>query len=207
MKTNKASALLNFKIASDDKVKTLSQNVVLQMTKNANFPQPTVNIETFSITVKTYVDSMVPKSKSSSDTAAIKNQNKALVVADLVLLRNYVNAVSNGDRVMLMTSGFDITPENKLKPAPNTIPTNINVKSGNYSGTAQLSCDPQVAAVIYEARAKTGEENWTEPAASTKSKKVILKGLVAGKMYQFQMRTMGNVDYSEWSNSISMMVV
>jgi hypothetical protein len=207
MKTTKASALLNFTNASDEKVKDVGQNVALAMFKNSNFPSPPVSIESLSLSLNTYVLSMVPKSKSSSDTAAIKNQNKALFQADLVLIRNYVNAIANGDRVMLLTSGFDITPETKAKPAPNSVPMNMAVKPGEYQGSAQLSCKAQKAAVTYEARAKNGEGNWSEPVGSTKSTKVVIKGLIPAHLYEFQMRTMGNSDYSEWSAGISMIVV
>jgi hypothetical protein len=207
MKTSKHLALLNFTNASDEKVKNVGQSVAAKLAKNPNFPQPTVDIASFLIKVETYVSSIVPKTKSSSDSAAIKNQNKKIVQADLVLLRNYVNAVANGDRVILLTSGFDITPETKLKPAQNSIPLNVVVKPGGFQGTALLSCAAQKSAVIYEVRAKHGEENWSEPVGSTKSTKILIKGLVPGKSYEFQMRTMGSTVYSEWSSSILMIVV
>jgi hypothetical protein len=207
MKNTKTIALLNFSNVSDDKTRTIAQNVHRSMLNNAYFPNPMVDMKTFGANVEKYVTSIPTKEMRNSELAAIKNQNKAVVVNDLTVLRNYVNSIANGNRVILTTSGFDITPETKAKPAENTTPTEIKIKQGDFNGSVMLSCKAQKSAAAYDARAKNGTLTWSEPVSSTKSSKIMIKDLIPGHIYEFQMRTLGTAGNSEWSNSISMMVV
>jgi hypothetical protein len=207
MKSTRTIALLNFSNASDDKIRTLGQNVFKSLLNNAYFPNPTVDMKILGANVEKYVNSIPVKESRSSELAAVKNQNKAIVVMNLTSLCSYVNAVANGNRVILTTSGFDITPESKAKPAENTTPTEIVIKQGEFIGSVMLSCKAQKSAAAYDVRAKNGTLTWSEPVSSTKSSKIIIKDLIPGHIYEFQMRTLGSGGNSEWSNSISMMVV
>jgi hypothetical protein len=203
----KPTALLNFTKGSDDKIKNLGQKVLKSLSKNSYFPNPTISMEVFGKNVTDYVASIPERQLANSDNSAIKNGFKAIVIANLTILRAYVNAIAMNDRIMLLTSGFDITPETKPKPASNSVPTNIVAKPGEFRGSAQLSCARQVSAVTYEVRAKTADGLWSEIASSTKSQKVIIKDLIPATLYEFQMRTVGVEKSSEWSNGIYMVVV
>jgi hypothetical protein len=207
MKNSKMIALLNFSGGSDDRIRTLGQNVFKSMSGNAYFAQPTVDMKTLGANLDNYVNSIPTKEVLSSDLAAIKNQYKTILKANLTALCNYVNGIANGNRVILVTSGFDITPETKAKPEDNSVPTNVNVKIGSHKGSMVMSCDAQKSAKTYEARAKNGTDIWSEPISSTKSKTVTLKGLIPGHVYEFQMRTFGTSGSSEWSDTISTMVI
>lgn len=202
----KAIALNDFGNLSDAKLAARADSVSKGMTGNAYFPNPSVILKDLDDQTAAFNAAIPAKGTNSPELAAIKNNLKATVVSTLTSLCAYVNSIALGDRVILLTSGFNISSDVPT-PTDVTKPEQVSVSRGAFDGTAVASCKSQKAAVLYEAQCRTGEGEFGKAFNSTKSNGITCSGLTPGLVYEFQVRACGRNDKkSEWSNGVMMRV-
>ncbi|MCS3794740.1 hypothetical protein [Niastella sp. OAS944] len=98
----------SYKNPSDNFILMLCGRVLENMRNNASFPNP---IPTVPEAEKKYADFQVALNmagRSDRTLSSAKNDRKAEVIAMLEKWDDYVTTISNGDKTMLLSSGFDI---------------------------------------------------------------------------------------------------
>lgn len=98
----------------------LSYLVINDMTDNAHFPNPNPTLAVLKQATEEYHDALKNAAGRDTKLVSIKNDKRAVLRALLSQLAEYVNSVANGDRTMLLSSGFTLARVNgepgNLKP-------------------------------------------------------------------------------------------
>jgi hypothetical protein len=142
---------------------------------------------------------------------ADKNNKRVALIDLLYLLADHVQDLHENDLALLLSSGFEAASTNRAQsPLPKPVIT--GVKPGN-STVMVLSVGRIVNAVAYEPQyALIGADGlagaWVDGDASTKSRSIVVAGLVPGRSYQFRVRAVGgSTRFSDWSDVVIKMAV
>jgi hypothetical protein len=207
-KVKKIKAYLGFgKTPGADLLKVL-EAVLNGMTNNSAYPNPPVALTDF----KSAIDSFSVLVTDALDggkkvISAMKKQREA-VVEMVTLLGHYVEAACNDDVATFDTSGFTAVSTVRTPVQPLSGASISWVDRGANSGQVLVRIAPITGAVSYElhyglvGNGGAPPAIWTTlPLAGTKT--VTLDNLTAGANYMFQVRGLGRLGYSDWSNSVT----
>lgn len=95
-----------------EEVSLMAGVVAGQMENNANFPNPPAALAKLKKIVPEYRMSLADALTRDKEKVAIKNNKKDIVIALLQELVDYVTAISNGDKAIMLSSGFDVCEDN-----------------------------------------------------------------------------------------------
>ncbi|OQP57206.1 hypothetical protein A3860_11645 [Niastella vici] len=98
----------SYRKGSDTYLLVLTNRIKESLKENAYFPKPTPEL---SVLEKAFLDFQAAKSVSGRNDMTLssaKNDRKAELIGILDDLAGYITTTSNGDRTMLLSSGFDI---------------------------------------------------------------------------------------------------
>lgn len=110
--------LLSFGDYSDAKLAAFAAKVENSLTSNANFPLVQPLMPSFGPAIADYNKKLSEAKGGSRVQIETKNVAKAALIELLREACRMVNFDANGDRLKLLTSGFDITSETKKTAAP-----------------------------------------------------------------------------------------
>ena len=137
-RTNKA--LLSFMGFSEARVLAFADAVIKALTGNSNFPNAAPLLATLVTAQDAYAASLAIAKDGNRMQAAEKNVAQLAVFEALRALCNMVNFTADGDRVILLSSGFnvskDITTPVVIEPAKNVI-VNYGANSGEMDVTVK----------------------------------------------------------------------
>jgi hypothetical protein len=103
--------LTTYKYASDNNLLSAIHLVLGKMDGNANFPQPPAALDMLKKELPAFIAALTNAKGGDMEKAEVKNAKKATIVGLLNELSNYVALTSQGDRAMLLSSGFALTRE------------------------------------------------------------------------------------------------
>ena len=133
MNTKPNVALRDFKRFSEAKILAFSDAVIAALSKNDNFPTAATLLAELVTAQQVYSTALSSAKDGGRVQAAEKNVAKAAVIAVLDQLCSLVTFVADGNRVKLLSSGFDISKEIAvpvvIEPAKNVI-INYGASSG-----------------------------------------------------------------------------
>ncbi len=121
----KSKILLSFSKMRDDQLETLGNTVVLGMKANPDFPNPSPIIADFEAAMLSFTKAISDAKSRDKLKITVRKDIRATVQSMLTSLANYVTYTSNGDRAMMMGSGF---PLNNLNPG---VPPVLSIDSFN----------------------------------------------------------------------------
>ena len=110
--------LVTYKKQGDSDVLITSQRVTGKLENNSNFTNLPAAHADLKKLLPDFQTSVVNAKGREKELIAIKNSNKAKLVALLTELADYVTIACNGDRAKLLSSGFDITGDRSNKREP-----------------------------------------------------------------------------------------
>ena len=145
------------------------------------------------------------------DKAQRDKARKALEL-NLSLLAAYVLKVADDDPTIVTASGFVPAPAPKHSaPQPVAQPTVASVDQG-HSGQLLISVTPVPKAHGYDVRHAplangVPAANWTTVTVTTAKTPIPIDGLTPGTIYAFQVRALGKLGYTDWSDSATRMVI
>lgn len=203
----KQKALINFSRNSDSDLETLAESIMQGMTGNASFASPTPTLEDVQALLNSYSTALVNAATRDRNKVAQKNSDRTALEASLTSLGSYVNAVCNGNVVMLTSSGF---PVSKL-PQPRHIPTpeNVIIEQGQEAGTLISKVPAVKGATGYVHQITphplTPDSEWEQFATSRT--KYIFENLEQGKKYWFRVAAIGSNDQVATSSEVSQFVM
>ena len=135
-----------------------------------------------------------------------KDKQRAEVIRLYVLLGHYVEATCNNDPAVFNTSGFPAASRTRKAPQPLEPAQFASIDRGPNSGQAMVKVESQTGAIAYDVHyapvGAGGVGTWTL-ITLTSSKKLTISGLTPAGTYQFQVRALGKLGYTDWSASMT----
>lgn len=179
-----AKPLLDFKKMRELNFRQLARQVLINMRENKDlFPDCDPPIEQLEETFSRLAQADVEAAYHDILKVEIKNKLSEQMKQELHLLSLYVSRVANGDRGVILSSGFDCSKEYSLigiAPKPNNLRVTPQI---NNPGVVKFKVDvwKKATAYLFEYR-KVGDVNWTQ-VISTKSS-LLCMGLESGVRYE-----------------------
>ena len=90
---------------------TISKRVIEKMENNPVFPNPPAALAELKKVLPEYQEALVKAKSRDKEMVSVKNDKKAVILALLEQLAQYVIAVCKSDRTLILSSGFDVTDE------------------------------------------------------------------------------------------------
>jgi hypothetical protein len=197
-------------------VLSTSVNIYDGIFNNPNFtapqaPAPPVD----SATLKSANDSLATANAAALDggkkALARKAHAKEVVVKLLQQLAVYVQANCKDDMTIFLSSGFTAVSSGKTAspPASDSI---RKVEPDEVSGQMRITLMKYPGAVSYEVRwapavAGGNPGTWSNQPVAYLRPATTISGLTPGTTYQFQVRAVIKAGYSDWSDSVTRIVV
>ena len=174
------------------------------------FPQPPVDLKTYGSAISAY-ESSIPAALDGSKTAiAQKNKLRRAAVRMHGLNAKYVENNCNDEMATFLLSGFQPASTTKTPPQPLPPPIIKSVAQGANSGQLKVVVGPEPKALSLVIRraaqpAPGAAPVWIEDTITTK-KPVVYSNLTPGTIYLFQVKALGRLGYTDYSDTVSRMV-
>jgi hypothetical protein len=169
----------------------LSGSVIYKLENNPTFPNPPAALAVLKKVLPEYRIALADALSRDKEKVAIKDKKKELVVNLLNELADYVNAICKGNRILLLGSGFDITPEGKANLSPSIEKLEV-LLSAPGEATARIKNAKGAIAFIFEYTTEPPGPNtiWTYRGSSLRT--YTFKGLASDKRHWFRTIAIGN---------------
>jgi len=207
----KVRALVGLRKLPEGTIKDLLAGSLKGLTENAKvFSKPPIELAAYQAAIDAY-DAAIPAALDGSKTA-VANKNKLLetAIGMYVELAHYVEANCNDDLATFLLSGFQPASSTKTPPQPLDQPS-IMVEPGPVTGQMKAKIGSVRKALSYQlhyAPVPSGggpPASWTEQLI-TSTKPTIIEGLTPGTIYTFQVRALGRLGFTNWSDAVNRMV-
>jgi hypothetical protein len=195
---------------SDDDVVSRGKAVVTGLTGNTHFATLPVDLATLKANVDSLHSLSVEAEDGSRKVIAQKNKQREAVIKMLRLLARYVEVTSDGDMESFTSSGFLPASTTKVPPSPLPLPVIRSVTHGALSGELVVLVEAIRKAVNYEIRYGAvvngaAPSSWTSKVITKVKPPVGIEGLTPGTIYAIQVRALGPVGYTAWTDSATCM--
>jgi hypothetical protein len=205
--TKQIHVKLNYGPLTDKDVATQGVAVVDGLTNNAKLTNPPIKPADLKAQLETYASLIAAAADGSKKAITERKKQRAVVVKMLRQLGHWVEANCNDDPGILQSSGFQQTSTAHTPPQPLAGPPSFKVDNGPNTGHAIVRGKPVSGAASYVVRyAPIGPDGkpgtWADvPATGIRS--VTVTGLTPGTNYAFQVRALGRLGYTDWSDSVT----
>lgn len=174
---------------------------------NPAYANPPVDLATYKANIDQFNALIVDAEDGGKKAISAKNKQRVVVIKMYTQLGHYVEAACNDDPATFTTSGFTARSQNKTPLQPLAGAKFSWIDRGANSGQAVVKPELQTGAIVYDVRyAQVGNGgalgSWTT-LTLTDSKKVTVNGLMPAGTYQFQIRALGKLGYTDWSESMT----
>jgi hypothetical protein len=192
---------------TDGGFESKTHTIISSITGNAYFPTPVPAIATVQVAADTYSAALIKASTGNRSDIAFKNEKREELTGLLRSLSTYVNLTANGDRTMLLSSGFDVTKERE--PVVIAKPENLKVENGNSSGELAVSVAAVKGAYAYLHEYTTdvtmAPGNWVSTPGTTS--KGLFSNLNPGTKYYCRVGAVGSNGQLLYSDAVARIVV
>lgn len=195
---------LGFARLPDSELSDFSITVVTKMTNNSSYPTPIIALPDITAANNVFAAAIAAAAQGGTQLTAAKNAAREVLTQLLRTQAAYVQSLAGEDLTVLLSSGFwNNATDRTRKPLPKPVILNIDnvattqlmVKAGRLDNARS-----------YEARIRVGSQDWASVGVYTKSRGMLLPGLIPGTMYDVQVRGVGGTTgYSDWSDPVSHM--
>ena len=180
-------------------------HIVNSMTGNANFTTPNPDLATVDAALGQLAGDTMAAFDRDKQKIAIRNQQAEVVKGLLRQLSAYVQNVSNGNEVIILSSGFGV----RKTPEPVGIPTqvlNLSAKATDFAGELKIDWKPVSGSKSYTLELMDlgfqGADDtavWQTPVTVTASKHVV-SGLNSGHIYRVRVAAVGSAGQGPFSD-------
>jgi hypothetical protein len=203
----KIKAKLGFHGVSDSDVLKAGNTAYDGMLNNTAYPNPPVALPTFRQALDSLSALIVDAEDGGKRSVSALRKQRAAVIKMYTLLGHYVEATCNDDPAVFDTSGFVAASMTRTPPQPLAEPKFSSIDRGPNSGQTVVKVESQTGAIAFDMRyALEGTGGvlgqWTTMTL-TSAKKVTISGLTLAGTYQFQVRALGKLGYTDWSPSMT----
>ena len=170
---------------------------------NTLFPNPNPTMDDLLKATQEYQQALYDAAGRDQKLVAIKDAKRAVLRAMLTQLAEYVNTVSNGDKAMLLSSGFKLAREkdgtDDLKPI-----ADLDIRTDSpEQATISVKRVPGAKAYVFEYTTGivTNESVWVSKTATEPF--CTLRGLQSGVKHSFRVIAVGRSEKSVLSPIVS----
>ncbi|SRR5260370_5417591 len=226
-KPKKIKPLLDFNKLSDADLEKRLDAIHTGVTGNVAFPSPPVDMATFKAAADKYNTLATDAMDGGKKTMSAKRKQREVAIKMATQLGHYVWAASNNDLATFNTSGFLVAQNTKKPPQPLPKAAIKYVDHGANTGQIVVKPAPLKGALSFEMRyaplsgggtassagaASSGSTASSGTPAPTapwtfivlpSSKAATVNNLIPGTTYQFQIRALGRMGYSDWSDPVN----
>ena len=208
-KNPRARVSLAFLQEKDTDVHVGGKRVVAGMTGNPEFTNPPVKLAELDALLDSYNDAITACLDGGRLATATRNSLREAVTKALRRLAAYVESVANGDETIIRSSGFDSWTYQRSQPQPLETPAPAKLQQGS-SGEFYVAVTRLEDAKNYELRygvAGTDPGTWSSQDVTRVRPATLISGLTPGVIYTVQVRALGHMGWTDWSDPISKMVI
>lgn len=179
---------------------------------NLHFPKPPVDLGVFKAKIDRYSAAITATMGGGKINFAQRDALREDLTKMLLMLAAYVEHESNNDPAIFATSGLEALPNAYLSHQPLNTPRIPKIDHGANSGELQVWMPPSLRKIVrYDLRhapingegVPAGE--WTETLVTSSQGPVSIKNLKPGTIYAFQVRALGKLGATDWSDSVTKM--
>jgi hypothetical protein len=183
--------------------------VVLALTGNVRFPNPPVAMAMLKSLWEAFKAAIIDAMEESKKAMVLRDSLRAQVISALKLVAVYVQENANGD---FSGTGFETYDTKARKTGqPVETPAFRKVYHGANSGEIMLLINAVLYARGYQVQYAALQDGvpgpWTEVDVPSVKSAFKISGLTPATMYAFQVRAIGAVNRSDWSNSVTIICV
>jgi hypothetical protein len=205
VKVDKIEPVLGVGRMPDVNLLKLMNTVHDGMNANPVYPNPPVDPAAFKKEIETFTALVSDAEDGGKKAISAKNKQRVVVTKMFTQLGHYVEAASDGDLAKFNTSGFVAISRTRSAPEPLSPAEFDWIDRGPISGQIVVKVKSQKKAVTYEVRfapqaAGTTPAPWTI-LTLTSPKKETVHNLTPATTYLFQVRALGKLGYTDWSES------
>jgi hypothetical protein len=206
----KIKAKLGFHGVSDPDVLKAGNTAYDGLLNNTAFPNPPVPLPVFRQGLDSFSALIVDAEDGGKKSISAKNKQRAEVIRLYTLLGHYVEATCNNDPATFNTSGFTAVIKTKTAAQALAPAKFSSIDRGPNSGQTVVKVENQSGVLAFDVHfALEGTGGVLGPwtlMTLTSSKKVTISGLTPAGTYQFQVRALGKLGYTDWSPSMTFIV-
>jgi hypothetical protein len=190
----------------EDELAITSSRVVHNLENNENFPYPPEALGKLRKILPDFGMALANARTRSKESIAIKNSIKAEVLELLQELADYVTDIFKGDRVLLLSSGFDVASENgsgKQQPTIEKVEVDLRVPGEATIRTRNVT--NAIAFVHqYTTEPPNSQTRWYGEGSSLG--RYTFKGLESEKRHWFRVVAIGYFGLRGYSPIVSMVI-
>ena len=205
-------AAINFTKSLPEQVLSQAQALLKGLTGNSNFTNLPVDLNVFKADLDSYAVSIADAKDGGKKAIALRNKLGEVVIRTIKLLATYVELNCKDDMNIFLSSGFQPRSSTRTPAQPLDQPTILNIDQGP-TGQLLASVNPVRKAKSYELRCGAVGAGGTAPAAWSTlmvpnvKTAVPINGLTPGTTYAVQVRAYGQLGYTQYSDSVTRMVI
>ncbi|MDD2797051.1 MAG: fibronectin type III domain-containing protein [Bacteroidales bacterium] len=204
---NNSKIIFAYDRMPDAELSNKAQNPISAMTENPSFSEPTPSLASVQAILDSFRTALTAAQSGDRTKIAIKNEKREILIDTLHSLGRYAEMAANGNRSILLSSGFDISKE-RSSTVELGQPENVRLSDGGNIGEIIVACS-SVAGVRsylfqYTADPLLPDSVWVSNA-STKSEYVI-RGLKSSTKYWCRVVAIGSNDQQTVSNPVARIV-
>jgi hypothetical protein len=193
---------------SDANLEAKAQFIITKMTDNANFPTPSPTLLEMNGTLSAFTAAATAANTGDKVSILDRDQKKETLVDLLHELSLYVMFIAKGDKVILASSGFNLSKDREPAP-PITKPSNLVISTdGLNAGEAMVKFKrvKQSRSYLYEytSDVQLSESAWSS-LNDTRSK-LLIGGLESSKRYWFRITALGTGNQAITSDVVSKVI-
>ena len=178
---------------------------------NSKFPNTPVDLTIYKSGIDLFNALIIDAEDGGKKAISAKNKQRLVLVKMYTQLGHYAEAACNDDVATFITSGFaQQAPKIRTAPQPLTEAKFVWIDRGANSGDVVVLPEKLTGAVAYDVRyALVGNGGVLGPSrivTVTKAKKVTISGLTLAGIYQFQIRALGVLGYTDWMDTKTFVV-
>ena len=184
--------------------------VVKGIDGNSAYPTPPVDIATVKAAGAAYAASIADALDGGKKALFERNKQRENVIHILRQLGRYVEINCKSDMGTFLSSGFECVSTTRTPSQPLTQPAIRSVEHGN-SGQLMVSVTPDPAAYSFEVRygalapGGAAPASWLSTGFTSARSAAPVDNLTPGTTYVFQVRALGPLGYTDWSDAVNRM--
>jgi hypothetical protein len=177
---------------------------------NPAYPAPPVDLATYKAGIDRFSALIIDAEDGGKKAISAKDKQRVVVIKMYTQLGHYVEAACNDDLATFNSSGFTAAVKTKTAAGSLTQAKFSSIDRGPNSGQAVVKPEHQPGTIAFDVRyALEGSGGalgpWTV-VTLTSSKKETISGLTMAGVYQFQIRALGKLGYTDWMDSKTFVV-
>ena len=179
---------------------------------NPHFPKPPVDLALFKAKIDEYQAAITATMGGARLSFAVRDSLREDLMTMLLQLVGYVESESHNDPAIFATSGLEALPNARRSHQPLDKPRIPKIDHGATSGELLVWMPPSLRKIItcYLRHAPLDAEGlptgeWMETLVTSSRDPVSIKNLKPGTVYAFQVRALGRLGHTDWSDTVTKM--